>query len=501
MSYAVAHPSVSPAPAREPAVAQLRRPIMTMLALAVTSAAGVGAAFAVRPLAGLALLAVVAAGLVFSQKPVLAVCVLVGIAPACAGLKRGLVFPGLRISEAAIAGIAILVLLFASRAPRPAWTRVEIMLLVYAVFTVVLGGLDLATRHAPLTGEELGTLVGPFQFVLLVRVIVISMTEERYRVRAAQVMLGAAAVVGLVSLAQYANLGPTRSVLTRLTGSTLYSTSLGEGVGRITGPFNIWHELAGFLMPSILLALGMLMSTGSRALRVFYGAVFVITALALVSTAAAGVVLVTTASALYIAWKRRLLHVALAVALPFALVAAIAFGGTLSGRAEQQTVRSTAAHQLPFAPQSINYRYALFQEQTVPALAGRWATGFGPDLPPRLALATFPYTETNYVSLLMRGGVPLLVVFVLLMLVVLRTARVAQRSAATDFQWCIATVVLVTTLGYFPLLLIESYLLDDGPPHAYWALVGLMLAAAGRRAGQPSRTVPVERPRWLAARR
>ena len=131
----------------------------------------------------------------------------------------------------------------------------------------------------------------------------------------------------------------------------------------------------------------------------------------------------------------------------------------------------------------------------------RWATGFGPDLPPRLALATFPYTETNYVSLLMRGGVPLLVVFVLLMLVVLRTARVAQRSAATDFQWCIATVVLVTTLGYFPLLLIESYLLDDGPPHAYWALVGLMLAAAGRRAGQPSRTVPVERPRWLAARR
>jgi hypothetical protein len=489
MTYAVARPSVTPSPACGPAVQQLRRPIMTMLTLAVTSAVAVGAAFAVRPLAGLALLAVVAAGLLFSQRPVLAVCVLVGIAPACAGLKRGLVFPGLRISEAAIAGIAILVLLFAARAPRPAWTRVEIMLLVYAVFTVMLGGFDLATRHAPLAGEELGTLIGPFQFVLLVRVIVISMTEERYRVRAAHVMLAAAAVVGLVSLAQYANVGPTRSVLTRLTGSSLFSTSLGERVGRVTGPFNIWHELAGFLMPSILVSLGMLMSTGSRALRVFYGAVFVVTSLALVSTAAAGILLVTTTSALYIAWKRRLLHVALAVALPFALVAAIAFGGTLSGHTEQETVRTTATHQLPFAPQSINYRYALFQEQNEPALAGRWATGFGPDLPPRVALANFPFTETNYVTLLMRGGVPLLVVFVLLMLVVLRSARVALRSAATDFQRCIATVVLATTLGYFPLLLLESYLLDDGPAHAYWAFVGLMLAAADRRVDPLSRTV------------
>jgi hypothetical protein len=461
-----------------PMTRALRRPVATMLALVVTSAASVGAAFALRPVWGLAALILVVVGLVFSQRPVLAVYVLVTVAPACAGLKRGLLFPGLRISEAMIAGIGILVLLFAGRAPKPAWSRVEIMLLAYAVATAVLGGFDLATRHAPLNGEELGTLLGPLQFVLLLRVVVVTMRAEEHRVRAAQLMLGAATVVGLLAFAQYANVGPTRSVLTHLTGSSLFSRTLGEGVGRVTGPFNIWHELAGFLMPSILLSLAMLISARSTALRIFYGAAFVVTALALVSTAAIGILIVTTISSLYIVWKRQLLNVAFAVAVPFALIVAITFGGTLSGRAEQQAVPSAAAHQLPFAPQTINYRYALFQEQNEPALAGRWATGFGPDLPPRLALGNFPYAETAYVSLLLRGGVPLLVVFLLLALVVARAARVAQGDAETDFQWSIATVVLATTLGYIFLQLIESYLLDSGPPHSYWAFVGLMLASA-----------------------
>ena len=458
---------------------ELRRPIATMLFLVVMSATVVGATFALRPLWGLAALFLVAVGLVFSQRPRLAVYVLVVVAPACAGLQRGLVLPGLRISEAAIATIGILVLLFAPRTPRPAWTRVELMLLLYAVSTAALGGLDLATRHAPLSNEELGTLLGPLQFVVLLRAVVVSMTEERYRVRAAQLMLGAATMVAFVSLAQYADVGPARSVLTHLTGSSHFASSLSDGVGRSTGPFNIWHELAGFLMPSVLLSLAMLLSASSRAVRVCYGAVFVITAMALISTVTGGVLIVTTIACLYIAWRRQVLHIAVALAAPVALIAAITFGGTLGGRAEQQYAPSVATYRLPFAPQSISYRYALFREQSEPALAGRWTTGFGPDLPPRLALGNFPYSETTYVTLLLRGGLPLLVIFLLLTVVVLSSARGAQRDAGTDFQWSIATVVLATTLGYAFLQLIESYLLDSGPPHSYWAFVGLMLAAAG----------------------
>ena len=466
------------------AASGLRRPVATMLALVLASAIGVGAAAAVRPQLGLAALLAVAAALYLSQRPRLAVYALVMVAPACAGLHRGLLVPGLRISEAAIAGLGILVLVFAPRAPRPPWTRVEMMVLVYALATAALGGFDLLTRHASLNGEELGTLLGPLQFVLLLRAVVVTMTREHYRARAAQLMLGAAALISLVALAQYANLGPTRAVLSHLTASSNFTTSLGEGVGRVTGPFNIWHELAGFLMPSILLALAMLLDAGSKRGRLFYAAVFVVSTMALVSTAAVGILIVTTISCLYVSWRRRLLHVTLVFAVPAVLIVAVAFGGTLSSRAEQQYANTAVTHKLPFAPQSISYRYALFEEQNAPALAGRWSTGFGPDLPPRLALGNFPFSETTYVSLLLRGGVPLLAIFLVLTLFVFLAARRAQREAESEFEWAVATVVLTTTLGYVFLQLIESYMLDSGPPHSYWAFVGLMLAAAGARAGR-----------------
>jgi hypothetical protein len=268
-------------------------------------------------------------------------------------------------------------------------------------------------------------------------------------------------------------------VLTSLTGSSLYSSSLGEGIGRVTGPFNIWHELAGVLMPSILLSLAMLLAARSRWQRTFYGTALALTVLALLSSAAVGVTIATALGAFYICWRRRVLHVALAFAIPLAIVAAVFFGGPLSGRAEQQYAPSGASYRSPLVPQSLSYRYALFQEQNAPALAGKWETGYGPDLPPRLALGDFPFTQTTYISLLMRGGIPLLVVFLVLLGAVVRSAVLAQRVARTEFEWSVATVVLVTSVSYVFLQLIESYLLDSGPPHAYWAFVGLMLAATG----------------------
>ena len=337
-----------PPPARLSGPPGLRRPVLTMLALVFLSAVAIGVAVALSPALGVVAVAAVAATLVLAQRPERAVYLLVLVAPACAGLQRGLLVPGLRVSEAAIVGLGALVLIFAPRARRPAWSGVEYALLAYAAFTVMLGGYDLAIRHAALDFEELGTLLGPFQFVVLLRAVIVAMGREKHRVRAAQLMLGAATVVALLALAQAADLGPTRSVLTTLTGGSLYSKSLGLGVGRITGPFNIWHELAGFLMPSILLSLSLGLSPGSRALQVRYGLVCVVTTMALISTAAAGILIATTLGAIYICWKHRVLHIALALAVPVVLIAALAFSSILGHRAEQQYVTPSAtAYQNP----------------------------------------------------------------------------------------------------------------------------------------------------------
>jgi hypothetical protein len=450
--------------------------------VALGSAAAVGVATGLNPVLGLLAVIAVGVALIFSQRADLAVYVLVAVAPACAGLHRGLLIPGLRVSEAAIAGIGILVLAFAARMPRPAWSRVEILLLLYAAATVCLGGFDLVQRHAALTTEDLGTLLGPLQFILLLRAVVISLPQERQRLIAARLMLGAATLVALVALAQYANVGPTRHVLAQLTGGSLYATTLEGGAPRVTGPFNIWHELAGFLMPSILLALALVLDKEAGSWRFYYGAVFLLCLVALVTTAVAGILLITIISCFYLAWRRRVLHLALLIAVPVVLTVALLVGSSLSNRVEQQLVPTTTTYRIPYAPQTISYRYSLFREQTAPALAGHWVTGYGPDLPPQLALSNFPFAETTYISLLLRGGVPLLTIFLLMTISVIFAARSAQRAAASHLEWSIATVVLASTVGYLLLQLIESYMIDSGPAHSYWVFVGLMLAGAGARA-------------------
>lgn len=454
----------------------LRRPSVTMLSLTVSSAVVAGAAIAVKPIAGVFVVFAVAAALALVSRPQVAVYLMVAVAPACAGLKRGLLVPGLRISEATIAGLAVLVLVFAARAKMPPWTRVEKMLLLYASATAVLGGVDLALRHAPLNGTELGTLLGPIQFVLLLRAVIAGLSQDRYRIKAVHCMLAAATVVGLVSLLQLGDVGPTRSILKSVTGSEEFESALAGGVGRVTGPFNIWHELAGFLMPSILLSAALLLSASTLKAKFRYGIVLAVTGATLLSTATIGPLIATVLGGLYLAWKRGVLHRVLALLIPVALIAVILFGGTLSGRANQQFSSSASSYRIPWLPESISYRYAIFREQSQPALAGRWITGFGPDLPVQLTLGNFPFTETAYVTLLLRGGIPLLCIFVVLLLTVGRAARDAQRRARSDFDWSVATVVLTMTVSYLILQLIESYLLDSGPPHAYWAIVGIMLA-------------------------
>jgi hypothetical protein len=470
-----------PQPVRHGGVPPLRRPLATTLAIMVGSALVVGAATAMQPLLGLVCLLGVALALALVRRPHVAVYIIVAVAPVCAGLQRGLLVPGLRISEAVVVGLGLLVLVFAERPERPRWSGLELLLLLYAVATAVLGGLDLFERHAALTTENLGTLLGPFQFVILLRAVVIALNEARYRVRAAQWMLVAASLLSLVALAQWADLGPTRAELAKLTASENYFSSLGVGVGRVTGPFNIWHELAGVLMPAVLLSLALLLEASGRRQKLFYGSVLFITTMALLPTAVVGIMLVTLLAAYAISWRKKVFHVAVLATVPFAVVTIIVFGGILGTRAEQQYSNSASSYRVPLVPESLTYRYALFQEQNAPALSGHWETGYGPDLPPRLALGDFPFAETSYVSMLMRGGIPLLAIFLLLSLAAVRAARRALARAENEFQRSVAEVVLVVSAGYIVLQLIASYMLDSGPPHSYWAFVGLMLAAYGRR--------------------
>ncbi len=465
-----------------------------MLLLAFVCAPVVGMAIVVSPVAGLACVVAIAAMLALVEHPERAAYLLVAAVPACAGLKRGFPIPGLRLSELLIVGLSALIILTIPRGAAKRWGTIERLLLLYAVLGVVLAAVDLLRRHASLDSTELGTMLGPTQYVLLVRAINVSLPQRVQRIRAVQWMLVATAIVSLIALAQFANVGPVRSVLATLTGSNQYAVSLGEGVGRVTGPFNIWHALAGYLLPSVLMALALVGSGSSRRVNWCYAGVAVVAAAALLSTATLAPLIAVTVGGLYIAAKRGVLRVAVACLVPVVLVGVLVFGTSFSGRAAQQYSASASSYRIPLVPQTIAYRYAVFREQSAPALAGHLTTGYGPDLPPQLALSNFPFTETAYVTVLLRGGIPLLVSFLALLTAVALQARRAVRVARPGIDWDIAGIVFYASVAWLVLQLLESYLLDSGPSQAYWSLVALMLAAGPQRARPQRPAQPVSYP-------
>jgi O-antigen ligase len=126
-----------------------------------------------------------------------------------------------------------------------------------------------------------------------------------------------------------------------------------------------------------------------------------------------------------------------------------------------------------FVPQSIAYRFELWTEQLLPAIAGRWLTGWGPDLPSSLS---FEHTESMYLTLLFRGGVPLVLVYAALTLALAGAAwRLGARSAR-PFDRMLARVMFTLVALLAVLHLLEPYFVTTGLPHLIWILAALVMS-------------------------
>jgi len=459
-----------------------RYPSAAATAVAALGAIVVGAVAVVAPLAAplLAVAVLVAAAIVV--RPALGGWILVAAVPITAGLRRGLPVPGLRPSELVTVGVALLVLVVCGRGRTPRWGTVDWCVLAYVVAGVLLGGFDLVRRGDPLTTSAVGTLLGPLQFLLLYRAVATALPTESQRRTALRLLLGGSLLVAAVTLAQVA--GPARAPLASLTGSTLFADSLDGGELRATGPFVIWHDLGGYLMTIILVAVALALEPSRRVLsRRGTAIVLVADGAALLATATAAPIIGTLAGVLYLAHRAGRLRLVATRLAGAAAVGVLVFSPILVGRLQGQFSKAKAAPEAaavynPLVPETLAYRWELFRHQSLPALRGRWLTGYGPETPPELALGNFAWTESAYITILLRGGIPLLVVFAVLMAGLIALGRAVQ-ARGSPTQVALGRVIVVVVVILVPIHLIETYFVDTGPPHALFVLVGL--AAAGRR--------------------
>jgi hypothetical protein len=452
--------------------------------LVLLSAAVIGAGTGLDIKLGAAAVVAVIAGLTVLLRPTTAVLTVVAVAPVVCALKRGLIVPGLRPSEVLIAGVAIPVLLFAGPRVSIPWRLLDGMALAYVVATLVLGAGDMLAHGTPFTAEFNGQLIGPLQFFLLYRSVVVALDTPELRRRAVHLLLLGSIPVAISALLQYFNVGPTRALIVTVVNSVASDSVHYKdgGLRRATGIMDHWHSLGAYMLVIILLCVALLLDKQQQVMRRGLLRVVLTFAVAgMMLTLTMGPILGAIAGSVGLGMASGRSRKVLAWLAIGALVIVVALGPFLGARLNQQfsdqVGQASATAGPSFLPQTVRYRIEVWKSEYAPLVISHLLTGYGPSLPPYI---NWRYTETLYVTLLLKGGVPLLAIYAGLMFAAWSLARSLASSRASPDDRCTAQVVLALILVLIPLQFINPYFVNTGLAHPIWILFGLTGAAVGR---------------------
>lgn len=457
------------------------RVVSAAVIAAIAIAAGFGGGFVVASGAhGFALatgLAVAAVGcLVVATRPTWGAYALVAVVPAVSGLGRGYPIPGFRLSEILTVSVGG-VLLFAAVLRRDSfnWTRFDGCAALYAATALVTGSVDVL-RGSPggFSASNVGTIIGPVQFVLLYLAVKVTVKQASERRLAVGLLIASNVAVAMLGIAQRARLFGLDHTLPRITGSTVTNRWSFVIERRVTSVFPQWQMLSAFEYIVLILTVNLLMRKQySGTARIAAGVAAAVTAVCLVET----VTLTTTAASvaailILAAWNRKLTRAA-AVLVAAATVLGVFFATLIKQRYTRQYNTADNGLYTGILPHSFAFRIHVWVDQWIPIISNHLLTGIGPLLPSGGIWST---TESLYVTLLLRGGVPLLASYVILMVawfgMALRAAHSEDRTAAAIGQVLVVVVVLLVAMQFS-----EPYFVDTGFPQVMWALAGLIAAS------------------------
>jgi hypothetical protein len=446
--------------------------------LVLLSAAVIGVGTGLKAEFGAMTLVAVVAGLTILLRPAVAVLTVVAVAPVICALRRGLILPGMRPSEILIAGVAVPVLLFAGSRVPIRWRLLDAMALAYVVATLALGAGDMLARGTAFTAELNGQLIGPLQYFLLYRSVVVTLDTPELRRRAVRLLLLGSIPVSMTALLQFFNVGSTRAFI-----KTVVKTIASDGVGlpRATGIMENWHSLSGYMLVVILLCVALLLDKQQQVMsRRSLSIVLAFAVLGMTVALTLGPIMGAIAGSIGIGATTGRSRKVLGWLAIGALAIVVVLGPFLVDRLDQQfrtQVGQASTIEGPsFLPQTVRYRIGVWKDEYLPVVSSNLLTGYGPDLPPYI---NWHSTETLYITLLLQGGVPLLAIYGGLMFAAWSLTRWLTSRASPDDR-CTAQVVLALILLLIPMHLINPYFTNTGLAHPLWILFGLVGAAAGR---------------------
>ncbi len=176
--------------------------------------------------------------------------------------------------------------------------------------------------------------------------------------------------------------------------------------------------------------------------------------------------------------------------LVVAVVAGLLFGATDRQASVRGAVRGgKVVARASVVPQTLQFRWEVWTGQYVPAIEQRPLTGYG-DVTP--LSVRWPYTESQYVTLLMQGGLPLLLLFGALTWAMVRRGRACARSPDPVDQ-ALGRTLVVSVVALAIMDIVWPFMSNGGLPQVLWAMLALAepcadpspIARVGRGSARP----------------
>lgn len=484
-----------PSPSAAPWLASRHRPLLLGLAV-VALALGVGALAPSHLEDALAIVAAAALVAAVLVRPMVGVVLLVGLVPVTSGLAPGFPVPHVRLSEVLIGLVGLTLVASVRRRDAVPWQPLDWALLAYGTCWLVFGVVAERTLGEHLAITDWGTILGQFQFFLVYRAIRVAVRTSAERRLAVGTVLLSSVAVSVLALLQEVRAPGVSSFVTTVTGGIATGGIAGAGssVTRATGPFDNWAALAGYLLP-IVLVLAACAFAGVRVRhRGWFVAAGALAAVALfVTDEQSAIVCLLVGLVVLARHYSRGRHLLRWVAGGVVAVVAVA-APLLVARLANELSGAAGTGRVAWVPQTLSFRWSVWWHQYLPAIAARPLSGYGVLLPTSVH---WPYPESQYVSFLMEGGVPMLAAFALLAWAMLEGTRRASRSPdplteAMGRALTVAVVSMVVMNATWP------FLSNGGMPQVLWALMALTVPGALREGDvllPPSRAVQGAPPR------
>lgn len=460
-----------------PYVAQLEQPSLPprTTALAVTAlAVAVGGTAFVHPLAPLAAAGAAIGVLLAWQRPVMAAVLVAAVCPALAGLHRGLGIPFFKLSEALLLLTAAVVLArrpLAGRGMRPAdWG-----LLALAAAGAVFGAIHVVSGASPAPTFLRVGLQPTLLFLTWWTASRSVRSGSELRTVLRWVLL-VSTVPAVLAVLQSANAPGVRGLLRELVAAPLVARPDHPGLIRVTGPFPIWHSLAAYLIPVIVVGVALLLRRDVKVLPVpvLLGVVVLDTA-ALTSTVTVTALLWATAAVFVVAAVQRRLGTAVLLVGILAAGGATVFAAPIAARVQAQV--STSASTSTEVPQTIAYRFSVWERDFLPLMERSVSYGVSNELPESVI---FQNTENQYIALVLRGGVLMLLISVVSMTAIGLAVRRATR--APDPVVAVTASAALAVLLFLPVAaMVWPYLTNAGFPQSWLPIAGAVVGAAAAR--------------------